>query len=157
MEKHTNSKSARDITVRILLLGDQNVGKTTLVIKATFNIFKQIVSTTYNVHVTNTTLDKIYRLNNSKAGSCYDHGIVLQPKLEIRDIGGIKMYNPSFDPSFYFTQSLAAIVVIDVTKESTFNCAKQWIESLNNHIVNYDYGCDDYHYPIALCFNKMDL
>ena len=130
-----------DLTFKILILGDSNVGKTSLLLKFTDNIFKETHITTIGVEYK----EKEITLDNIKY------------KLNIWDTAGQERFK-SITKNF-FKSADGIIFVYDITNKSTFDNIKNWlIEAENktsdfksiivgnkidlekNRQVSYDYG-----------------
>jgi Ras-related protein Rab-5C len=126
------SKAVEPITIKIAVLGDGNVGKTSLVnrfLKDTFP--KKYIPTIGSI-----ILKKDYKLKD----------VVI--KVNIWDIGGQRSFNP-LNPTFY-TNVDAAYLVFDLTKpEETLNDVK------TVYLKNLEKFAKDCQ--IMLAGNKLDL
>lgn len=165
-----------DVNVKFFVVGDTGVGKTSIVDKSIYNIFNTDYTSSENIHIlpdqiaANRTLyktlgniidfdfknDKIFKdIKYIKHNNIEYNNVKICPTLQLVDIGH-KLLD-EYVLSSYFNESMAAIVVIDITQDCAFTNAKKWIElfSPNVQFDNY-YQCDE-TYPICLCFNKIDL
>ena len=126
------SKAVEPITIKIAILGDGNVGKTSLVnrfLKDTFP--KKYIPTIGSI-----ILKKDYKLKDALI------------KVNIWDIGGQRSFNP-LNPTFY-TNVDAAYLVFDLTKpEETLNDVK------TVYLKNLEKFAKDCQ--IILAGNKLDL
>ena len=126
------SKAVEPITIKIAILGDGNVGKTSLVnrfLKDTFP--KKYIPTIGSI-----ILKKDYKLKEAVI------------KVNIWDLGGQRSFNP-LNPSFY-TNVDAAYLVFDLTKpEETLNDVK------TIYLKNLEKFAKDCQ--VILAGNKLDL
>ena len=74
------------------------------------------------------------------------HDEVFEIKLLIWDIAGQKIVTMVHQA--YYTGAEAAIVVADITRRSTFNSMKSWVEELRRTAGDV---------PVILAYNKTDL
>ena len=119
-----------DLTFKILILGDSNVGKTSLLLKFTDNIFKETHITTIGVEYK----EKEITLDNKNY------------KLNIWDTAGQERFK-SITKSF-FKSADGIIFVYDITKKSTFDNLKNWLIEAENKTNNY---------KSIIVGNKIDL
>jgi Ras-related protein Rab-5C len=117
---------------KLVLLGDASVGKTSLVGRFVSNQFNEAVETTVGAAFSTQSVTT-------------DKGRTI--KYEIWDTAGQERFK-SLAPMYYRNAS-CAVVVFDLTSESSFNRAKDWVKQLalsnNPDIV------------IALAGNKSDI
>ncbi|KAJ1665649.1 Vacuolar protein sorting-associated protein 21 [Coemansia sp. RSA 1813] len=122
---------AKPIQIKVVLLGDAAVGKSSLVLRFVNNEFQENKEPTIGAAF----LTQKVRLDDS----------VL--KLDIWDTAGQERFH-SLAP-MYYRNAQAAVVVYDITRAESLNRAKSWIKELqrqaNPNIV------------IALVGNKLDL
>jgi small GTP-binding protein len=113
--------------IKIVLLGDSSVGKTSLVERFVHNTFTQFSEATIGAAFKTKVFDSI--------------------KLDIWDTAGQERYR-SLAP-MYYRGAKAALVVYDITNKNSFKNAKLWINELR---INSKPNC-----LIILVGNKSDL
>jgi len=123
--------SKEPITVKLVLLGDSRVGKSSVVIRFVKNEFDQ-----YKFPTIGATF-----LTQSVAVDDY------LVKFEIWDTAGQEKYR-SLAPLYYRGAS-AALVVYDITNRESFDNARKWIEEVQTQ--------EGHHVVIGLAGNKLDL
>eukprot|EP01094_Clydonella_sp_ATCC50884_P018262 TRINITY_DN3359_c1_g1_i4.p1 TRINITY_DN3359_c1_g1~~TRINITY_DN3359_c1_g1_i4.p1 ORF type:complete len:234 (+),score=76.84 TRINITY_DN3359_c1_g1_i4:81-704(+) len=116
---------------KLVLLGDQNVGKSSLVLQFVNGKFFETREPTIGAAFL------------AKTVTVDDQAI----KFEIWDTAGQERYH-SLAP-MYYREAAAALVVFDITSQDTFDRAQKWLTEL------YKAGSDDM--VIALVGNKSDL
>ena len=121
-------------TIKIVLLGDSGVGKTSIAQRFANNTFNENNSGTIGASF----ISKIINIPNS------DKSI----KFQIWDTAGQEKYRSL--ASMYYKDSNAAIIVYDITKINSFEGMKFWVNELKNNI-------SDDNYQIAIAANKSDL
>ena len=120
------------LSIKIIILGDQYSGKTSLMNKIISNTFYNTYSATIGVDYTNIKYDyedKIYNVS-------------------LWDTSGQEKF--SFLLQSYFASVSGAIIVYDITNIGSFNAVKRWIQKFR--MVK-----DDMDLPILVISNKMDL
>ena len=115
---------------KIVLLGDTAVGKTSLCARLVNNTFDNFNEPTIGAAFQTKTIE------------CGD----ISHKLEIWDTAGQERYH-SLAP-MYYRGAKAAVIVFDITKKETFECAKRWVDELNYATKNV---------IVILSGNKCDL
>ena len=120
------------LSIKIIILGDQYTGKTSLMNKITSNTFYNTYSATIGIDYTNIKYD-------------YDGKIY---NLSLWDTSGQEKFN--FLLQSYFSSVSGAIIVYDITNIGSFNAVKRWIEKFRM-IKN------DMDLPILVISNKIDL
>ncbi|MHA2000831.1 MAG: Rab family GTPase [Promethearchaeota archaeon] len=121
-----------DYVLKICLLGDGNVGKTSLVYRYIENRFSQDFKSTLGVNL----LKKNVLLNDGKTAS-----------LQIWDLGGQRAFRKL--RKLYLEGSQGALVVFDITAHSSFEHLDDWIQSM--------FEIRGKGVPMILIGNKMDL
>lgn len=117
--------------VKVVLLGDTGVGKSSLVLRFITNEFKPYVESTIGASF----MSKLILVDS-------------QPiKFQIWDTAGQEKYH-SLAP-MYYKGAAAAIVVYDITKRKTFETLQQWISELKTQ------GPENI--VLAIAGNKSDL
>mmetsp|Transcript_8989 Transcript_8989/g.14680 ORF Transcript_8989/g.14680 Transcript_8989/m.14680 type:complete len:202 (-) Transcript_8989:446-1051(-) len=119
------------LTVKLVLLGDSRVGKSSVVIRFVKNEFDQYKFPTIGA----TFLTQSVSVNDYLV------------KFEIWDTAGQEKYR-SLAPLYYRGAS-AALVVYDITNRESFENARKWIEEVQTQEGN--------HVVIGLAGNKVDL
>jgi len=117
--------------VKVVLLGDTGVGKSSLVLRFVTNNFKPYSESTIGASF----MSKMMMVNN------------VPMKFQIWDTAGQEKYH-SLAP-MYYRGAGAAIIVYDITRESSFKTLKEWINELRTQ------GPEDI--VIAIAGNKKDL
>jgi small GTP-binding protein len=107
-EQNLKDRSLIDYQFKIIIVGDPNVGKTSLILRYTDNAFRRSYVPTLGVHVT----DKIFKVEDS----------VVQ--LTLWDIGGQQKFQ-TMRQQFY-RGSDAVFLVFDLTRIETFNSIPKW-------------------------------
>ena len=118
------------INLKVLLVGDSSVGKTTLLLKYVEGKFSDSHITTIGVEYK----DKLIKINNRDVN------------LQIWDTSGQERYR-SITKNFYRNAD-GILFVFDVTKEETFNHIKDWLISSDE--------CDK-DFKKIIVGNKIDL
>ena len=106
------------INFKVILIGENSVGKTSIIIRYTTNQFNPLQLSTIGASFMN----KIIKINNDK--------II---KFEIWDTAGEEKYR-SVNRLFYQNASVV-ILVYDITKQSSFDAIKNyWIKEIKKNI-----------------------
>ncbi|OHT11725.1 small GTP-binding protein [Tritrichomonas foetus] len=120
-----------DSSHKVVMLGNSGVGKTSIVLQLKEKVFKRMVTPTVGSGV------NVKEIQTSK-------GII---PLKIWDTAGEERYR-SFT-GLYSQDAIAAIIVFDVTEQSTFDSINEWVaEFRKNALANA---------IIYLAGNKTDL
>mmetsp|Transcript_5908 Transcript_5908/g.5295 ORF Transcript_5908/g.5295 Transcript_5908/m.5295 type:complete len:185 (+) Transcript_5908:117-671(+) len=117
--------------VKVVLLGDTGVGKSSLVLRFVTNNFKPYSESTIGASF----MSKMIMVSGKPI------------KFQIWDTAGQEKYH-SLAP-MYYRGAAAAIVVYDITRQNTFKTLKNWIDELRTQ------GPKDI--AIAIAGNKADL
>ena len=125
-----------DYVLKICLLGDGNVGKTSIVYRYIENRFSRDFKSTLGV---NLLKKKVILTEGANAGKICS--------IQIWDLGGQNAYRKL--RKLYLEGSQGALVVFDVTSQSSFDHLDDWIESLIEIRGN--------NVPMILIGNKIDL
>ncbi|XP_035829382.1 ras-related protein Rab-22A isoform X2 [Aplysia californica] len=117
--------------VKVCLLGESGVGKSSIVMRFVSDKFKQALESTIGASFMTKTI--------FVDGSTY--------KFQIWDTAGQEKYR-ALAP-MYYRGSAAAIIVYDVTRETSFQAVKSWVHELHRH--------GPAKIVIAIAGNKCDL
>uniref|UniRef100_A0A0B7AHV1 Uncharacterized protein n=1 Tax=Arion vulgaris TaxID=1028688 RepID=A0A0B7AHV1_9EUPU len=121
--------SMRD--VKVCLLGESGVGKSSIVMRFVADKFKKSLESTIGASF----MTKTVYVDNSTY------------KFQIWDTAGQEKYR-ALAP-MYYRGSAAAIIVYDVTRETSFQAVKSWVQELQRHGPS--------RIVIAIAGNKCDL
>lgn len=117
--------------VKVVLLGDTGVGKSSLVLRFVTNSFKSYSESTIGASF----MSKVMSVNGNRI------------KFQIWDTAGQEKYH-SLAP-MYYRGAAVAIVVYDITRKSSFTTLQMWIKELRQ------LGPEDI--VIVIAANKCDL
>ena len=129
--------SKAQLTYKMIIIGDSNVGKTSL--------FKKITSEKFENNIISTIgIDKrtLYITINTQEG-------VKDVEIQLFDTAGEEKFR-SISIS-YFRGSNGLLVMYDITKSDTFQNLSDWLENINSSLGNND------DYLAILLGNKLDL
>ncbi len=124
-----------DYVLKICLLGNGNVGKTSLVYRYIENRFSRDFTSTLGVNL----LKKNIVLENEFEGK--------SASIQIWDLGGQQAYRKL--RKLYLEGSQGALIVFDVTDKQSFDDLEEWIQSLVEIRGN--------DVPMIIIGNKIDL
>ncbi|MHA1746731.1 MAG: Rab family GTPase [Promethearchaeota archaeon] len=124
-----------DYVLKICLLGNGNVGKTSLVYRYIENRFSRDFKSTLGVNL----LKKNIVLENEFEGK--------SASIQIWDLGGQQAYRKL--RKLYLEGSQGALIVFDVTDKQSFDDLEEWIQSLVEIRGN--------EVPMIIIGNKIDL
>lgn len=121
----------KNLEAKVVMLGSQGVGKTSVLIRYTGHIFSNAISPTIGASFFTTKL----QIDNYRV------------RLQVWDTAGQERFRAM--APMYYRKANAAILVFDVTKLSSFNDMKSWIEELQRNSEG----------QIVICIlgNKTDL
>jgi Ras-related protein Rab-7A len=123
------------ICLKIIVIGDLNVGKTSLINRYVYNSFSEKYKATIGVDL----FKKDLKYKNNKV--C----------LQIWDTAGVERFQ-AVTPSFY-RGSDACVLVFDLTNNKSFENLEQWIDEF----LIYANPHDPDKFPFILLGNKSDL
>jgi len=124
-----------DYVLKVCLLGNGNVGKTSLVYRYIENRFSRDFKSTLGVNL----LKKNIVLDEEFAGK--------SASIQIWDLGGQQAYRKL--RKLYLEGSQGALIVFDVTDQQSFDDLEEWIQSLVEIRGN--------DVPMIIIGNKIDL
>ena len=131
LEKTENKKNT--IEVKVVLLGDQSVGKSSI----SQRYFKNIFTGTHVATVGGAYLQQKVVLNN---------GVAI--KLHLWDTGGQERFRSM--TNLYYRDANAAILTYDITNEQSFTSLDFWLKELK-------YKIDNEGMVLCLAGNKCDV
>ena len=135
-----NTESEKDFLYKILMVGDANVGKTSIIKKYVHGIFSQNHKPTIGVDFAL----KVLKLDNN-----------LIVRLQIWDIAGQERFNTM--TRVYYKEAFAAFVVFDASSwdnPNTLNIVKKWKSDIDSKVSLPN---SDESIPVILLANKIDL
>ena len=128
--------SLKSVKIKICLLGDPSVGKTSLVQKFVYDLFSDSYMRTLGMKVTK----KVTQVFDKSLDTNFEITMM------IWDIMGQKLSNLSLHN--YLKLSQGALIVCDITRPKTFANLVEWKDLLINYSSNV---------PIVFLANKIDL
>ena len=135
-----------DSKFKILVVGNANCGKTSIIQRFVANTFSEKYHTTVGADFHKKNLDW------SKVG---DKKVAKKVKLHVFDIAGQDRFARL--TRSYFNAAKGALVVCDVTREGTFEAAGEWKKELDRALTTYDDQGKPKKVPVVLVANKCDL
>ena len=108
-------ESAQAIEAKVVLLGDQSVGKSCIAQRYCKNVFTDA----YQVTIGGSYFQQNHTLSNG-------HSV----KFHLWDTGGQERFRTM--TSLYYRDAAAAILVYDITNKETFKSLSYWVEELRN-------------------------
>ena len=108
-----------DEKIKLMVIGDKNVGKTSLIKRFCQNEFDNAFITTIGIDFQ----IKNIKMNNKKI------------KIQIWDTAGQERYRVM--AKSYYNSSDGFIIVYDITKRESFNQINNWIDQIVNSAPNY--------------------
>lgn len=115
-----NMQDESRVNVKIVIIGEAGVGKTSLMSKFVFNTFNDQMQPTIGCDIHNKPM------------------IVEGRKLDVRlwDTAGCERFQTMLP--LYYRGCHGAILVYDVTRKDTFNKLRDWLLELENNLTNDD-------------------
>ena len=129
--KKSPESSQDEIPIKIMILGNTSVGKTSFIIKYTENTFQEVYLSTIGIDY------KIKKLTYNEQ----------KYNLYIYDTTGEERFRSLSFNLIKFTEGV--ILMYDITNKSSFKSIPEWIESAQEHKGE--------NYPIIIIGNKIDL
>jgi len=127
----------QDLMYKILVVGDIGTGKTSLIKKYVHNIFSPHYKSTVGVDFALKVID-------------WDNNLTI--RLQLWDIAGQERF-ANLTRSYY-KEAIGALVVFDVTRQTTFEGVNKWKTDLDSKICFAD---TEENIPVILLANKVDL
>ena len=129
--KKSPESSQDEIPIKIMILGNTSVGKTSFIIKYTENTFQEVYLSTIGIDY------KIKKLTYNEQ----------KYNLYIYDTTGEERFRSLSFNLIKFTEGV--ILMYDITNKSSFKSIPEWIESARENKGE--------NYPIIIIGNKIDL
>ena len=130
-EEYSSIEEDYDEKIRLMVIGDANVGKTSLIKRYCQNDFNNAYLTTIGIDFQTKNIN----MNNKNI------------KIQIWDTAGQERYR--IMAKNYYNSSDGFIIVYDITKRESFNNINTWIEQISNSAQNYSKS--------VIFANKCDL
>ena len=130
-EEYSSIEEDYDEKIRLMGIGDANVGKTSLIKRYCQNDFNNAYLTTIGIDFQTKNIN----MNNKNI------------KIQIWDTAGQERYR--IMAKNYYNSSDGFIIVYDITKRESFNNINTWIEQISNSAQNYSKS--------VIFANKCDL
>lgn len=124
-------------SVKVCLLGDSNVGKSSLALRFVSNEFRAYSQSTIGASFTSKTVEIVDSDKNDSR----------QVSFNIWDTAGEEKYHSL--ASLYYRNAAAAIVVYDISNRATFRALQMWITEVQSNGPK--------EVVLVLCGNKLDL
>ena len=105
-----------EISFKILILGEQSVGKTSFITRFCDDIFNEVLTSTIGIDIKDKTIER----NNKKI------------QLKIFDTAGQERYQ-SISKN-YFKSADGILLLYDISKKETFEKIKKWIENIEEAV-----------------------
>ena len=125
------TSETNEVMFKVLTLGDTNVGKTSLLLRITDNVYNNKIQNTVGV--------------DFKSRLTYINNVPI--RLNIWDTAGQEKYENM--PKQYFKNSNGIIIVYDVNSKNSFNRINMWIDTIKVE-------CDIKKVSLVLVGNKID-
>ncbi len=131
MNRKYNTNSSHDYSIKILMIGDSSVGKTSIMMRYANDKFSSSFITTIGIDF----ITKNIEMSGKKV------------RLQIWDTAGQERFRAI--TTSYFKGANIILVIYDVSDESTFENVKYWLQTINDCTSDYS--------GIILVGNKIDL
>lgn len=121
----------KNVEGKVVVLGSQGVGKTSLVVRYIGKMFSHHISPTVGASFFSCTIN----VDDTRV------------KLQVWDTAGQERFRAM--APMYYRNANAALLVYDITQKATFNSVKTWVRELKRNVEE----------PLVLCVvgNKTDL
>jgi len=141
----------REYTFKIVIVGDKSVGKTALITRMVHGLYAGKGQPTQGVEFALLTLHNFASTGGGDPNAIRRDDI----RLMLWDIGGDEKF--SGKTRFYYQNTVAAVVVVDVSKPKTFTEAEAWVKDLRAKVHIKGPGGETLNLPIVMFVNKADL
>ncbi|MFX1250332.1 MAG: Rab family GTPase [Promethearchaeota archaeon] len=131
-----NNKTYSTYIIKVVVLGEPGVGKTSLIRRYIHNKFAE--SYIYTIGCDFLTKDVVLKRGDKE----------ITVTVQIWDIGGQSRFAPF--KSMFYTGACGAIIVFDLTRQDTLYELKNWVEDLKKYAPKADQA-------LILLGNKSDL
>ncbi len=138
-----NEANTQNIEYKIVLLGNSNVGKTSLFKKLTTGVFSEKNISTIGMDKKTLSFEVDFNENNQTIQKNIDISLV--------DTAGQERFR-AIAKNFY-KGSDGILLIYDITDKDTFKNVENWIDNIHEAIGNHDNS----QYVIILIGNKTDL
>lgn len=135
MSEYHGDVTPTEYLFKILVVGDVGCGKTSLIKRLVHNVFSNHYKATIGV-------DFALKVDS------FSNVIV---RSQLWDIAGQERFGNM--TRVYYKEARAAIIVCDITRESTFDALERWKLDLDQKVRNFD----DSPIPVIVFVNKRDL
>ncbi|OLS14563.1 MAG: small GTP-binding protein [Promethearchaeota archaeon CR_4] len=123
----------REVAFKLIVLGDEKVGKTSLINSFVMNRFKDDYRSTLGINIT----EAIFNIQGLED---------VQQRFLIYDVAGQKFFKRV--RKHYYVGAHAAFLIYDVTERNSFVHLSEWYEDLRQNVP---------YIPVVLVGNKIDL
>jgi len=138
----TNDDKFKIPNYKIILVGDTNVGKTSIFKKLVKNEFKEKTLSTIGIDKKEINI----KINISKQGEPEN---IQECAIQIWDTAGQERYRAI--TSKYYKSAQGVIFIYDITNEQSFNNLNIWLMSIKNALGQVN------QYEVILYGNKLDM
>jgi Ras-related protein Rab-32 len=133
-----NKENNINLLYKLLVVGDVGTGKTSIIRRYVNGLFNTHYKSTIGVDF---ALKVLY----------YDENTIV--RLQIWDIAGQERFGQM--TRVYYKGAIGAIIVFDVTRETTLDSIKYWKEDIDNKV--FIPNTTDAKIPVIIMANKVDL